>query len=509
MGKGFLDHFARLDLSSRQALCYARVCPARSVATALCAAGHTQMTMKLNISRRVSAALLSGVFSILTLAASAAETRYEPRWESLDQRPCPEWFLDAKFGIFIHWGVYAVPAWGAPKQYAEWYWNNMADQKTNNAWWQFHKKNYGEKFDYQDFAPMFKAELFNADQWADIFARSGAKYIVPTSKHHEGFCLWPSAEASKTWGRPWNAVEIGPKRDLMGELKTAVEKRGVKFGFYYSLYEWFNPLWKSDKKRYVSEHLFPQFKDVVSRYSPAIIFSDGEWDLPSKDWRSEELLAWLFNDSPCRNEVVINDRCGKECRHHHGGYWTTEYAAGLKDASHAWEESRGMAYSYGYNRAENIDDYKSAREFIMVLCDLVSRGGNLLLDIGPGADGTIPVIMQQRLLEIGDWLRVNGEAIYGTRYAGRDSQWSEGQRAGQKFGEYMVEYKLMEQIGQKPTKDGLAVKQAFFTKKPGALKHKVEGSTLRITLPALGPEGAPCRHAFTFKVTSAELMAEK
>ena len=127
-----------------------------------------------------------------------------------------------------------------------------------------------------------------------------------------------------------------------------------------------------------------------------------------------------------------------------------------------------MAYSYGYNRAERIDDYKTSREFIMVLCDLVSRGGNLLLDIGPDGDGTIPVIMEQRLLEIGDWLRVNGEAIYGTRYAGRGCQWSEGKRPGQQFGEYMVKYNLMEQVGQTP-KGGMAVKQAFFTKKPDAL----------------------------------------
>ena len=199
----------------------------------------------------------------------------------------------------------------------------------------------------------------------------------------------------------------------------------------------------------------PQFKDVVTRYKPAIIFSDGEWDMPSSDWKSEELLAWLFNESPCKDEVVVNDRWGKECRHKHGGYWTTEYAAGLKDGSHPWEESRGMAHSYGLNRAERIDDYKTGREFILTLIDLVSRGGNLLLDIGPAGDGTIPPIMEQRLLEIGDWLKVNGEAIYGTRFAGRSCQWSDGKRPDQQFGEYMVKYNLMEQVGQQP-KNGMA-----------------------------------------------------
>ena len=210
---------------------------------------------------------------LLGPAAASAQTRYEPNWQSLDQRPCPQWFLDAKFGIFIHWGVYAVPSWGKTGEYAEWYWNRIYDKKPDNVWWQYHRANYGENFEYQDFAPQFRAELFDADQWADIFARSGAQYIVPTSKHHEGFCLWPSAEASKTWGRPWNAVEIGPKRDLMAELSTATRKRGLKFGFYYSLYEWYNPLWLTDRKRYVDEHFIPQFKDVVTRYQPAIIFS--------------------------------------------------------------------------------------------------------------------------------------------------------------------------------------------------------------------------------------------
>jgi alpha-L-fucosidase len=471
-------------------------------------------------------------------AVSAAEKRYEPNWASLDQRPTPQWFLDAKFGVFMHWGVYSVPAWGPVGEYAEWYWNHVEDKKPTNPWWQFHKKNYGENFDYKDFAPRFTAELFDAKQWADLFARAGVKYVVPTSKHHEGFALWPSAEASRTWGRPWNSVEIGPKRDLIGELADATRARGLKFGFYYSLYEWFNPLWKTDRARYVAEHMTPQFKDVVTRYKPAIIFSDGEWDMPSKDWKSEELLAWLFNESPSKDEVVVNDRWGKECRHTHGGYWTTEYAAGLKDGSHPWEESRGMAYSYGLNRAERVGDYKSAREFILVLIDLVSRGGNLLLDIGPSADGTIPPLMEQRLVEMGDWLKVNGEAIYGTRFAGRSCQWTEGKRPEQKYGEFMVKYSVLDQVGQTP-KNGLALKQAFFTKKPdalyaitagwpgkqlilrdvhvpagaevtmlgvpGPLKTTVSGDTLTILTPDFGPEAASCRYAYTFKIAGATL----
>jgi alpha-L-fucosidase len=287
--------------------------------------------------------------------------------------------------------------------------------------------------------------------------------------------------------------------------------------------------------------MHPQFKDVVTRYRPSLIFSDGEWDMPSKDWKSEELLAWLFNTSPCRDEVVINDRWGKDCRHKHGGYFTTEYGAGLKDATQPWEESRGMGYSYGYNRAETIDDYKPARELVLILIDLVSRGGNFLLDIGPTADGRIPVIMQQRLVEIGDWLRVNGEAIYGTRHAGRDCQWSAGNRPGQEYGEYKIAYDLLAQIGREP-KSGVAVKQAFFTRKPdalyaitpgwpgreltlrdikvarnstvtllgvpGQLEHRVRGRNLIIRVPSLEPDQLPCRHAYAFKVAGATLLPE-
>jgi alpha-L-fucosidase len=478
----------------------------------------------------------------VSLAANAPAKTYEANWASLDQRPMPTWFLDAKFGVFIHWGVYSVPAWGKVGEYAEWYWHHVASDKPEDAVWRdFHAKNYGANFNYLDFAPRFTAELFDATQWVSLFARAGIKYVVPTSKHHEGFALWPSAEASRTWGRPWNAVEIGPKRDLLGELAEATRAKGLKFGFYYSLYEWYNPLWLTDHAKYVTEHMTPQFKDVVSRYKPSIIFSDGEWDMPSADWKSEELLAWLFNESPSKDEVVINDRWGKETRHKHGGYWTTEYAAGMQDDSHAWEESRGMAFSYGLNRAERVDDYKSSRELVLVLVDLVSRGGNLLLDIGPAADGTIPPLMEQRLLDIGAWLKVNGEAIYGTRFAGRSCQWTAGERPKQEYGEYMVKYSLMDQVGQH-SKEGRAVKQVFFTRKPGALyaisvgwpgpelelhdvrsadnprvtmlgvngylKTRRSGDSLTIQMPELDPESAPCQYAFTLKIEGGEVLPE-
>ncbi len=410
----------------------------------------------------------------LAFTGLAAQT-YQPTWESIDKRPTPAWFTDAKFGIFIHWGVYSVPAYApvipGKLAYAEWYWNALTqgrdDPKASaiqTGTWAYHQKQYGADVPYQDFAPRFRAELFDPDHWADIFARSGARYVVLTSKHHEGFALWPSTQASATWGRPWNAVEIGPKRDLLGDLTDAVRRKGLRMGYYYSLYEWYNPLWLKDKPRYVREHMFPQFKDLVTRYKPSIIFSDGEWDLPSTDWRSPELLAWLFNESPVKDDVVINDRWGKDSRHKHGGYWTTEYTPGMSGLDHPWEESRGMGFSYGYNRAERLDHYRTGRELVIMLVDLVSRGGNLLLDIGPAADGTIPVVMEERLVQIGDWLKVNGDAIYGTRPWKTTRQWSAGEVPTIDYNkEYEAAYDVTK-LAARP-KAGKAGIDAFFTAK--------------------------------------------
>jgi alpha-L-fucosidase len=408
---------------------------------------------------------------ILLGALSAAmllpQSRYEANWKSIDSRPTPSWYTDAKFGIFIHWGTYSVPAYGAVGTYSEWYWNQLMkgpeEKGKANPTYVFHSKNYGPKTPYQNFADHFKAEMFDPAYWADVFQRSGAKYVVLTSKHHEGFTLWPSKEADKSWGRPWNSVEIGPKRDLLGDLTNAVRAKGLKMGIYYSLYEWYNPVWLNDKPRFVTQHMHPQFKDVVSKYKPAVIFSDGEWDLTSEEWKSPELLAWLFNDSPVKDEVVINDRWGKETRHKHGGYFTTEYTAGLENVTHPWEENRGMGFSYGYNRAEQLKDYRTERELVLMLADLVSRGGNLLLDIGPTGDGRIPVIMQERLIEMGKWLGVNGDAIYGTKPWKRTRQWSEGTQPKLETGEYMTRYEVTDFVDRK--KPGQAVIEAFFTSK--------------------------------------------
>ena len=411
---------------------------------------------------------------LLATATLLQAQHYDATWESLDKRPTPAWFTDAKFGIFIHWGVYSVPAYApvipGKLAYAEWYWNALTNGRKPGAkdpvqtgTWAYHQLRYGADFPYQDFAAQFHAELFDPDHWADVFQRSGARYVVLTSKHHEGFALWPSKEASATWGRPWNAVDTGPHRDLLGDLTAAVRRHNVRMGFYYSLYEWYNPLYLRDKQRYIREHMFPQFKDAVTRYQPSIIFSDGEWDLTAAEWHTPELLAWLFNESPSRSEVVIDDRWGKDTRHKHGGYWTTEYTAGMSGMDHPWEESRGMGFSYGYNRAERIEDYHTGRQLIAMLVDLVSRGGNLLLDIGPAADGTIPVIMEERLLQIGSWLKVNGDAIYGTKPWKSSHQFSSGDTAKVEYNkEFESSYDVSTLIDPAPGKAGI---EAFFTAK--------------------------------------------
>jgi len=392
--------------------------------------------------------------------------KYEANWESLNTRKIPAWFNQDKFGIFIHWGIYSVPAYApvipnSGYSYAEWYWFRMNEKQKD--FMAFHNKNYGNSFAYQQFEPMFKAEMFEPDQWADLFKKSGAKYVVLTSKHHEGYTLWNSAEADRDWNRPWNSVTGTPHRDLLGDLTTSVRNAGLKMGYYYSLYEWFNPMWLYDKKKYVEQHMTPQFKDLVTKYKPSIIFSDGERDISDTAWQSPKLLSWLFNESPVKEEVVVNDRWGNNTREkNHGSMYTTsEYGSGM-DASIIWEESQGVGHSYGYNRNEQLKDYKSSYELVLMLNDLVSRGGNFLLDIGPNADGTIPVIMQQRLTDIGDWLAINGEAIYGTSAWRQPSQWTEGLKADKNKASFMAAYKVANLVV--PKKDSAYI-EAFFTKK--------------------------------------------
>jgi alpha-L-fucosidase len=346
---------------------------------------------------------------------------FEANWNSLNARISPDWFEDAKFGIFIHWGVYSVPAYCHTSTYSEWYQHWLKTNSHDGLVRKFHEKNYGKNFKYRDFAQMFKAELWQPDDWAKLFKRAGAKYVVLVSKHHDGFALWPSEQASNTRGYKWNSLESGPRRDICGDLTDAVRNQGLKMGFYYSFMEWENPLYETDKARYVEDHMIPQIKDLVKRYQPAIIWPDGEWDQPDTLWRSPEILAWMYNNVENYDEFVVNDRWGKALRGQTGDYYTTEYgnvgggSPGLKDPNKPFEECRGIGHSFALNRLENYDLYLPREKLVRMFIDLVSKGGNLLLNLGPTADGRIPVIQQDRLIALGEWLETNGEAIYGTQ----------------------------------------------------------------------------------------------
>jgi len=445
----------------------------------------------------------------------SAQKKYEPTWASIDTRPIPAWFEDAKFGIFIHWGVYAVPAYsptvrdsvGIYDRYAEHYWRRLVSPgETQQYFIDFHKKMYGDKAQYQDFVKDFKAELFEPADWAERFKKAGAKYVVLTSKHHEGFPLWGSQHS---WN--WNAVEVGPHRDLLGDLTTAVRAEGIKMGYYYSLLEWFHPLYKKETiNQYVDQHMIPQMKDLVTRYKPDVFWTDGEWDYPSATLKSTDFLAWLYNDSPVKESVATNDRWGSETRGKHGGYHTTEYdlihegTATGKQFSHPWEECRGIAGSFGYNRMEILEDYSTSEELVHILIDKVARGGNLLLNIGPTADGRIPVIMQQRLSDMGKWLEVNGESIYETR------KWDQAPPVTAKTTVYYTKKgKDLYVITTKfPTQSIVIdnIKQpakvimlGLKSNNPSTFKN----GKLTIMPPVVTPANNPCNYAWVFKLEGA------
>lgn len=443
----------------------------------------------------------------LTLSIRA-QVKYLPSWQSIDSRPIPEWFTDAKFGIFIHWGVFSVPSWGPTtgnvyEKYAEWYWFRQSPQgKPYQSFVDFHNKTFGEKVKYQDFANEFKAEMFDPDKWAEIIRQSGARYVVMTSKHHEGFTMWPSANS---WN--WNCMDVGPHRDLAGELSKSVKSKGLHMGFYYSLYEWFNPIYTENISRYVDEHMIPQLKDLVTRYSPDIVWTDGEWDYPSDTWKSTEFLAWLYNESSVKESVVVNDRWGKETRGKHGGYYTTEYdlvndanAAGTK-INHPWEECRGIGGSFGYNRNENLEQYETSESLVHILVDKVARGGNLLLNIGPTADGRIPVIMQQRLKDIGDWLSVNGECIY------KSKSWNNAPAINKDSRIFFTTkgddlFAIITKWQDTPIIINGVKKASEVTLLgcPGKVRFTLSGGKIIIKPPLISPATNPCQYAWVFKI---------
>lgn len=347
------------------------------------------------------------LLSAFTLQAQTPQV--EPTWESIKERGYPEWFNDAKLGIFIHWGLYSVPSWTKKEGYSEWSYKGWRDGGSTAV--DFAKKVYGQDFKYEDFRGLFKAELFNPQEWADLFKDAGAKYVVLVSKHHDGYAMWPSKYAPN-----WNSVETGPKRDIVGELTKAVEKDGLKMGLYYSLPEWSNPLhyWEINPNdsiaKYVDTHMIPQFKELVTTYRPSLIFTDGEWWNSAEQWHARELISWYYN--LVGPEAIVNDRWGGGADY---GFKTPEYSAGITMTDRPWAEVRGIGRSFGLNRNEPLENYLTEDDLIHHFATLVANGGGLTLNVGPAGDGQIPLLQQERLLQLGQWLKINGEAIYGTR----------------------------------------------------------------------------------------------
>ena len=342
------------------------------------------------------------------LFCNLLSAQVQPTWESINERGYPQWFSDAKLGIFIHWGVYSVPAYASLEGYAEWYYRGLMTNDDRQA---FQERLYGKDFKYEDFAPMWKAELWDPNEWAELFKKSGAKYVLLVSKHHDGFCLWPSQYAPG-----WNSVDLGPHRDICGELTDAVRKQGLKMGFYYSLPEWTSPLhrWYVDPDEnigtYVDTHMIPQFKELITKYKPTVLFTDGEWRNSAEQWHATELISWYYNT--VGEDAIVNDRWGNGQQH---GFRTPEYSAGITLTDRPWAECRGLGRSFGLNRNEPLENYMTSDELIRHFCVLVAAGGGMTLNVGPAADGKIPLLQQERLLELGKWLDINGEAIYGTR----------------------------------------------------------------------------------------------
>ena len=347
-------------------------------------------------------------------------------WADL-QRPTPDWLQRAKLGIFIHWGAYAVPSWAEPSgalgtvddhewfahnAYAEWYGNTMRIPDSPTA--MRHAEVYGNA-PYDDFLDAWTASKFDPDSWAALFAEAGASFVVPTTKHHDGIALW---DAPGTGSR--NTVHRGPRRDLVGAIATAIRARGMRLGVYYSGgLDWsvttYGPHTSHDDVRglrpndaaynmYAVSHV----RDLVERYRPDVLWNDIEWPDAGKrtgPWSLHELLSDFYAGNP---DGVVNDRWGDT----HWDYRTSEYESGTDvEVGERWEQCRGIGLSFGYNQVEGPEQYLDGPALARLLADIVSRGGRLLLNVGPTAEGVIPEIQQESLRGLGRWMRVAGEHL--------------------------------------------------------------------------------------------------
>ncbi|MEO6290773.1 MAG: alpha-L-fucosidase [Ginsengibacter sp.] len=370
---------------------------------------------------------------LVSLPAIAQEPKFQPTWESLDHYQIPDWFRDAKFGIFIHWGIYSVPAYES-----EWYPRNMYLKDSKE--FKHHVETYGpqNKFGYKDFIPMFKADKFDAGKWVDLFKKSGAKYIVPVAEHHDGFAMYNSALTR------WNAFLMGPKRDVIGELEKAVKKAGLMFGVSSHRIEhwWFfggGRNFDSDVNDSAYDDFYGPAKNIdgsdesaariqmtpeymndwllrdaelVDKYHPDLVWFD--WWIAQKELEPyrKSFAAFYYNKANQWNkEVVINYK--------HDAYPDSAAVldlergklAGIRPLAWQTDDAIGNK-SWGFT---NDNTFKTSQYVVTNLIDIVSKNGNLLLNIGPRSDGTITDEETNVLLGTGKWLAINGEAIYGTR----------------------------------------------------------------------------------------------
>ncbi|KAK7004991.1 alpha-L-fucosidase [Biomphalaria glabrata] len=434
------------------------------------------------------------------------EKRYEPNWKSIDSRPIPQWYDDAKIGIFLHWGVFSVPSYAGA-----WFWYWWQGPEPRPEIIEFMKKNYPPGFTYADFAPMFTAEFYNPDVWADIFKSSGAKYIVLTTKHHEGFCNWPTNHSFN-----WNAMDVGPKRDLVGDLAVAVRKRGLRFGAYHSLFEWFHPLYLQDKannfttQNFVRTKTLPELYELVNTYKPDIIWSDGP-DGPDTYWNATQFIAWLYNESPVKDEVVTNDRWGNNgimC--HHGGYYTCDDHYNPKSLQkHKFEDPTTMdKKGWEYRRDLQLSDIQTMEEVVALIAQVVSCGGNLLINVGPTKEGTIVPIFEERLRQMGEWLAVNGEAIYASKPWSHQNDsynpdvWYTSKKAENGYDVFAIVFKwptTSKLLLADPVPSEDTVITLLGSSIPFKWAHSADG--LEINVPAIPVNKMPCKWAWTFKLT--------
>ncbi|MBN2327938.1 MAG: alpha-L-fucosidase [Candidatus Omnitrophica bacterium] len=307
------------------------------------------------------------------------------------------WFREAKFGMFVHWGLYAVHGKNDKGPYVSW---SMHDEEIPNQ-------------EYEKYANQFTPQKFDAAQWMDIAKSAGMRYVIFTSKHHEGFSMFDSALTD------YDSMDRAAGRDFVRELIEAARADDMKIGFYYSMLDWRRPEFKTDFSQYVNRFMFGQIRELCMHYGPIdCLWFDGEWDYSADVWRAPELVNMIRELQP---NALINDRLGKGERGKTPlcDFYTREQMSEINHSTEfekrrniPWEACLTIGTSWGYKR--NDAPLKSSAELIRALVDIVSRGGNLLLNVGPTPEGEIPEALTSRLQDIGAWLAVNGESIYGT-----------------------------------------------------------------------------------------------